>query len=767
MRVGSETDSGTPTVAAIISRIARLQHPGVLRDFRWPGNLPAFGRFNLIYGWNGSGKTTLSRFFRHLEQRTVPSPGQVSLAISGQTIRGADFPNQDTPIRVFNRDYVDESVFPSGGGDVPPIFVLGADSVKKQKQLQSLRTQQTGIDSKLEKARTREAQATRYLDSFCRDQAKLIKEALQIQGGAFNYFNKSHYLKRVAEVRGEDLDKFRLSDDARSQLLRQHQSTHKPKLPAAHSLDVASVRQHTETVMRLLQETVVSSSVSALREDPELGAWVREGLRLHKGRSSVECLMCEQPLPNARLEELEGHFNAAYERLFERIDCARAAVLKARDQLHGLRWPDGTAMYEDLVGDYREACSTLETRRDELCEHLEALAESLQRKREAPFTKLAFAASIPAGEHEESDRLNEIINLHNLRTDEFETRTTRARERIADGMMVARLDEVLAMEREVAEAAAAIQANQTKADRVKEQIGELEREILEHRRPADELNDDLERYLGHRELTIGVRDTGYAVMRGGSLATSLSDGERTALALLYFLKTLGDRRFEAERGVVVLDDPVSSLDANAMYLALGYIRDRAQTAGQLFVLTHNFSFFRQVRNWFHHLPGQNSRDMDRRPARFYMLREVTPAEARRTTVSRLDPLLEEYESEYHYLFSLIYREARRVSTKSLESSYYLPNVARRLLEAFLAFRLPHISGDLWKKLQSTKLEGPRRIRVLRFVHTHSHGDSVDDPEHDPTILGEAKSVLADLLELIEVEDPEHYRAMVEVVNARE
>jgi len=606
------------------------------------------------------------------------------------------------------------------------------------------------------------------LDSFCRDQAKVIKDTLQIQGGAFNHFNKSHYLARVAQVRHGDGEELRLSEEVRSQLLRQHHSTHKAKLLPVKSLDVPLIREQTETVMRLVQETVVSSSISALREDPRLGVWVREGLRLHKEKSSAVCLMCEQPLPDTRLKELEGHFNAAYERLVDRTSRLIGEVTNTRDELRGLRWPEVTAVYGDLAEDYREACSKLESRRDELCEHLEGLTEILEQKLGAPFRELAVRVPIPSSEEtDESARLNQIIDGHNVRTDEFEVRTGHARERIADGTVVARLDEFLAMEKEVVEAGAAVESNQAKLDRIEERIKELETEILEHRRPADELNDDLERYLGHRELTIGVRDTGYAIMRGGSVAASLSDGERTALALLYFLKTLGDRRFDAERGVVVLDDPVSSLDANAMYLALGFIRDRTQAAGQLFILTHNFSFFRQVRNWFHHVPRQNSPDIDRRSARFYMLSEVASAESRRTTISRLDPLLEQYESEYHYLFSLVYREAQRVSAGSLESSYYLPNVARRLLEAFLAFRLPHIAGDLWKKLQSTRMEGPRRTRVLRFVHTHSHSDSVGEPEHDPTILGEAKGVLSDLLELIELEDPEHYRAMVQVIDLKQ
>lgn len=53
-----------------IDRIARLRHPGVLRDFNWPAELPVFGHYNLIYGWNGSGQTTVSRVFRGLEMRT-------------------------------------------------------------------------------------------------------------------------------------------------------------------------------------------------------------------------------------------------------------------------------------------------------------------------------------------------------------------------------------------------------------------------------------------------------------------------------------------------------------------------------------------------------------------------------------------------------------------------------------------------------------------------------------------------------------------------
>ena len=36
---------------------------------------------------------------------------------------------------------------------------------------------------------------------------------------------------------------------------------------------------------------------------------------------------------------------------------------------------------------------------------------------------------------------------------------------------------------------------------------------MEHRRPAEELNDDLRSYLGHGELRLEIKDTGYTIMR--------------------------------------------------------------------------------------------------------------------------------------------------------------------------------------------------------------------------------------------------------------
>jgi wobble nucleotide-excising tRNase len=185
----------------------------------------------------------------------------------------------------------------------------------------------------------------------------------------------------------------------------------------------------------------------------------------------------------------------------------------------------------------------------------------------------------------------------------------------------------------------------------------------------------------------------------------------------------------------------------------------------LFIFTHNFTFFRQVRNWFHHLKGQKKKDVSQRPARFYMLDCIRSGDRRCSTIRPLDPLLEQYESEYHYLFARIYRSAAASTSRALEENYILPNMARRLLEAFLAFRQPHISGELWQKLKEVEFDEAKKLRILRFLHTHSHGDALGEPEHDPSLLGEADSVLKDLLDFIEDQDRDHFAAMVKLVDA--
>ena len=750
----------------LIQQITRLDHLGVLRDFRWPEDLHDFARFNLIYGWNGSGKTTLSRLFRQLEHRAVPSIGRATLCINGTHVNGDAFPQTTVPIRVFNRDFVNDSVFPVRGGDVRPIFVVGKENVDNQKRADRAKSEKSLRDAALAQARETVLHAARELDKHCVERARVIKDALRAPGHSpYNEYDKRVYREQMEQMACGDAESHQLDPETRNNLLLQHRETIKPRMLRIE-YQLPPVDRLRDEVAATLTKTVVSSALDEVKCDPQLEDWVRDGWNLHKERASQDCLFCDQVLSIDRQAALGAYFNTQYDRLLEHVDALIKRLNDLADEVGKIRPPDSANLYDHVRVDYDSAKLALDQARERLSEFLAALVYSLRRKRDQLFMSLDLDVVVPEIDDHVVARLNEVIQCHNNGCDDFEVKTAGARDRIARDIIVENINDYSRLTNAEKAAKAELGPIQADVQRLSHRIELLEQAIVEHRQPAEELNDDLRKYLGHGELRLGVKDTGYVLMRDGLPADSLSEGETTALALLYFLKSLGDRRFDLTRGVVVLDDPVSSLDANALYLAFGYIRQRTQDAAQLFLFTHNFTFLRLVRNWFHHLQGQNKRHIGHRPARFYMLDQTRGPSARCTTIRRLDPLLEQYESEYHYLFACVYREANAPAMATLEQNYHLPNVARRLLEMFLAFRQPQVAGELWKKLRAVEFDEAAKIRIVRFVHTHSHGDMIGAPEHDPTLLGEAQSVLVELLQFIKSQDPAHYEAMVSVVTPR-
>ena len=111
----------------------------------------------------------------------------------------------------------------------------------------------------------------------------------------------------------------------------------------------------------------------------------------------------------------------------------------------------------------------------------------------------------------------------------------------------------------------------------------------------------------------------------------------------------------------------------------------------------------------------------------------------------------------------VYDEAHRSDVDSLEHHYGLPNVARRLIEAFLAFRFPEMSGDLAPRLDRVSIDGAKKTRILRLLNTYSHAGAITDPEHDLSLLAETQPVLLDVLEMMKAVDKDHYDGLEKLI----
>lgn len=756
-----------------ITRLDRIKHR-IFQDFSWPADLHGFGQFNLIYGWNGSGKTTLTNLFAHIERRANVTEGTIELTVNGAAVNGSAFATAGglPKVRVFDRGRIDLSVS-SSTTPLGPIYYFGEESVEKQKQLETLKGELVTADADLGKAQSAHTSGGGKLDEFCAQHARVVKELLTTPGGGtYNNYNKADFRKRCDGMAGSgDAASKVLSDEIKAGLKLEKEQRAMPDL-SAPKLGLPKLAEVTAEVEAVLSKTVVSQVVARLKDNERIATWVKQGIALHdKPVEAVLCEFCGGPLSAGRVAELEAHFNDEYERLLEAVDAKRVAVEADATALRAAALPIAAELYEQFSAAYTEARGKLQQSIGEVADYLSALAVALSEKRTKPFEAMPLApflagknaaADTTAAAHEKA--LGKLIAQHNARTADFGAAVQAARKKLEEGFVAEAMADFSTHTTSIQSAKDRVTNLTTKVRELRTQISDLEKTLVEHRKPADELNDELRSFLGRDDIKLDVRDTGYTITRNGVPASNLSEGERTAIAFLYFLKSLQDRAFELAKSVVVIDDPVSSLDANALFSAFGHMKSRTKSAGQLFVLTHNFAFFRQVKNWFHHMPHQKKKDVNLRPARFFMLVATGDGAGRKSSLCPLDNLLEEFESEYHYLFHRVHEEANRPRGVTALAEYYpLPNLARRLLEAFLAFRLPSIAGELHTKLEEITFDEHKKVRIIRFLHTFSHGDKIDEPGHDPTLLAEAPQVLAEILELIEAEDGKHFAGMLKAI----
>jgi len=756
----------------MISKPTRINHR-IFKNFVWPATLPAFARFNVVYGWNGCGKTTLSNLLRRMERKDalLAIDGTAEFAVSATTFAAADFAMAAglPAIRVFNRDFVDASVF-SSTAQISPIFYFGADSVEKQKKVEATRGELRTKTEENARLKQRRDEADSALDRCCIDQATRIRELLSSPGrNSYNNYDKRAFKAGAEALKVGEYNAKRLTEAQRI-ALRQKTTNQVQDPVAAVSATAEDFTSLRDDVAALLKKSVVSQVLAELSADETVADWVRTGVALHTGtHESTNCRFCRQPIPANRLAALSGHFNTEYQNFLDEIAGKQRSLAALGDTIKRWKLPVKDNFYSHLRAQAAEPLARVATYREQAAAYLPELLAALESKRTKPFAPLDLDTRVRSPQPDATVAARALADLssffteHNGECANFAAGIDSARRQLEEGVIAEALPDYIAKQDAQTAAGRAYSSSATEIGALNTAVAELEREISESIQPSIELTNELASYLGQSELKFESKDKGYAITRGGGPATHLSEGEKTAIAFLYFLKSLQDKSFDLAHGVVVIDDPISSLDANAMFCAFGFMKARTKDAGQLLILTHSFGFFRQIKNWFYHLTGQKKKDIAQRPARFYLQQCDTVGGVRSAQIGPLDPLLHQYESEYHYLFFRVHAEIGKAAAASLADYYALPNMARRLLESFLAFRYP-VEESLVDKLDRVGFPDAKKSRILRFLHTYSHDGKIADPEHDLSVLAETPQILADLMDLIKAEDTRHFDEMVKVLS---
>ena len=585
-------------------------------------------RMTLIYGDNGRGKTTLAAVLRSLatgnEQPIVErwrlgsvNPPHVVLDCHGQPsslmFRNGAWNETMPELKIFDDVFVDENVYSGLAVEAQHRqnlheLILGDQGVQLNHRLQDLVSHVSQHNTALEekaKAIPQQERGDLSVDEFC-----TLPKLSDIDDRIEETSRKLTAARNQEEVRTSPLFKTIELPEFDTEAIKQALLTDLPDLDKA-------------------AEAKVQAHLQAFGEGSE--TWVEEGFRHGLAGEGGICPFCGQSLEGL---DLIAHYRAYFSEGYAQLKQDVADMVGHIGHTHrGVV----QAEFERAIGGARETGQFWSTFSDvpkididtaaivlDWNAARETVTELLRAKQIAPLEKLAL--------DDQALKTLESYNTHRLGIREINKKLIASNEAIRD---VQRQSEATRMEEILAELAMLKATKvrhsdeiaplcedyiQEKKAKVQTETARTEaRNALEQYRANvfPELQNGVNKYLQHfnagfridslapanigrgsgstctynvviNNTPIAVRNTN--ISQGEpSFRNSLSAGDRNTLALALFFSSL-DQNPNLANTVVVIDDPMSSLDDHRSLATVQEVRKLSKRAGQVIVLSHNKRF---------------------------------------------------------------------------------------------------------------------------------------------------------------------------------
>lgn len=217
-------------------------------------------------------------------------------------------------------------------------------------------------------------------------------------------------------------------------------------------------------------------------------------------------------------------------------------------------------------------------------------------------------------------------------------------------------------------------AQQNDYEELEKEIKKANKNITNVQSSVDDINKMLNLYGFNNFRIVSAGNNQYQIQRdNGEIANStLSEGEVTFITFLYFMQlVMGGKTAEDAQSdrVVVIDDPISSLDSMVLYVVSAIVKSlirnikKGSHVKQLIILTHNIFFHKEI-------SFVDGREKERKDYSFWIV-------AKKDGISKIYSYKQKnpVKSSYEMLWEDI-KNWKNVSASSLQ------NTMRRIYETY-------------------------------------------------------------------------------------
>lgn len=697
------------------------------------GHIGNLNKLNFFYGSNGSGKTTISRVLNQKED--YPE----------STITWEN--KESGNIIVYNLDFVKKNFSTS---TIPGIYTMGEESIETEKQIEELR----------EKYREKIAEKQKILNDIPEE---------KIQEYFFNKENacRRHYeevcWKLKESVKGTELEEFiagyksnkfklfsKLLDDSLSNhgdiwtkeqlisYMKQMKQAEVSKVSLIIPVQVNGLQVIEKST--IFNESVVgksNSTIGTLIEKIGNGQWVLKGKEFIE-KSKGKCPFCQQELPDGFSKALEDYFDHTYTEKVGLI--AQYADIYAEKTKELLTQIDNLISLPEPQNKYinTEEIKKIQT---EIASLFDDNQNKISEKVQTPGNVIALQSS------------KSLIRKINKLIEETNERIVKYNDSIDKPQKVDNIDSIFwryavsqfekdinNYNKEIAKLNDNCKKLQNQVKKLNSELSEITlkgKELQKHRvsiRPTvDKINQVLKSF-GFTNFSMQVTseddETHYQIVRAdGTLAKeTLSEGEANFITFLYFYFSLDGTMSTAGtlgEKVIVIDDPVSSLDSNVLYivstLVKGICKDKIlqQDSGftQLLLFIHNVYFYHELtanppKNW-------------RGKISYYIIRKIN-------NISSIEHFGHSpIKTTYQMMWELVKKASDDISRVDRIA---LLNVMRRILEYYFKTLGNLVNNDVYDKIN-----GEDRFichSLLALENSQSHGfidDTVNSTPDEDTL----------------------------------